>query len=309
MRSYLIIVICVCCSWFIAHGQENQVDAALFQQEILIGEQVSFQLTVNTTNDADIIWPIWNDTLSEHVEIITASKIDTVVSAEDISLKQTLQLTSFDSGLWVIPPVDVIINGQLYSTQAQLLSVNTVVIDTAAAIKDIKPILEVPYTFEEIVVIATKVIGVLWVLIAIAAVIVYLIGKDAIRDIPAKTDPSIPVDIWVNQALDDLEAQSYWQNGDYKVYHVELSEVTRTYLERKFKLIALESTTFEIEQQLHRIDLTQVLQADLIQALRISDMAKFAKAEPLPHENEFALQAIRNVVKWVEQQKEDSDAE
>ncbi len=283
------------------------VEGKLFQNEIRIGEQVTYELSITADQESNIVWPIWLDTLSAKVEVVSISKIDTTILEDQVTLTQELSLTSFDSGLWVVPPVLVQVNGNSFETEAHLLSIQSIDVDTASSLKEIKSIEEVPYTFKEILMIGGTIVGGLWLIMGVIALIVYLLGKNKVAPSePVKED--IPLDIWVTQALDDLEKKSLWQNGNHKIYHVELSEITRTYLEKQFNILALESTTFEIEQQLPKIGFSPVIQQDLIQALRISDMAKFAKAQPLNTENEFALKAIRNVVVWVEQQKQQEHA-
>jgi hypothetical protein len=284
------------------------VKGKLFQNEIRIGEQVSYELSITSDQESNIIWPIWLDTLSTNIEVVSISNIDTVILEDQVTLTQELSLTSFDSGLWVVPPVLVLVNGNSFETEAHLLSVQSIDVDTASSLKEIKPIEELPYTLQELLMIGGKIVGALILIVALIGFIFYLIKKNKNKPIQEVIENEMPLDIWVTQALDDLEQKSLWQNGNHKLYHVELSEITRTYLEKQFNILALESTTFEIEQQLPKIGFSPVIQQDLIQALRISDMAKFAKAQPLNTENEFALKAIRNVVVWVEQQKQEEHA-
>lgn len=283
------------------------VDGKLFQNEIRIGEQVTYELSITTDQEANIVWPIWLDTLSANVEVVDIFKIDTLILEDQVTLTQQLNLTSFDSGLWVVPSVIVQVNEKSYKTEAQLLSVQNIEVDTAAALKAIKPIQNLPYTWQEIAVIGGTIVGGLWIITSILAVIVYLLGSNKTKS-NAIVKQEIPIDVWIQRVLDELEQKSLWQNGDYKLYHVEISEIIRSYLEKQFNISALESTTFEIEQQLPKVGFPTVIQQDIIQALRISDMAKFAKAQPLDTENVFALKAIRNAVAWVEQQKQEEHA-
>ena len=72
-----------------------------------------------------------------------------------IILHQTLKITSFDSGYYAIPPFrfnykkpgDQLV--QYAETQAILLSVHTIPVDTAKEIRDIKKPIAAPFTFRE----------------------------------------------------------------------------------------------------------------------------------------------------------------
>jgi activator of HSP90 ATPase len=89
--------------------------------------------------------------------------------------------------------------------------------------------------------------------------------------------------------LNALKEEKLWQQGAYKAYHIQLSDIIREYLENRFDIPVMESTTDEIKHLLRQKNLEKSLRDQVISALRISDLAKFAKAIPLPDENEFCM--------------------
>src|SRR3990172_884084 len=87
---------------------------------------------------------------------------------------QTLIITSFDSGFYAIPPFRFIINGdsnKTIETEPMLFSVNTVAVDTTQNIKDIKPPIEVPFSWKEYLPYVYWGLGAL----AVLALIIYLV--------------------------------------------------------------------------------------------------------------------------------------
>lgn len=276
--------------------QAQDVSANIHSNEIVIGDQVQLDITANGLSIESIQWPIFNDTLSKHVEILGEQTPDTILQNGSVSLTRKLLLTSFDSGLWAIPPIPVTVDGTVYETEAMLLSVQTVEVDTAAAIRGIKEPLDTPYTIQEILEIAGKIVGITWLVLAVLAVIAFLVGKSKKRAITVESKPNIAPHEWALQQLTELQESKLWQTGESKAYHIKLSDIIRTYLERRFNILALESTTHEIKVQLKNVVMPIELKEKIIEALSISDLAKFAKVEPLASENEFAITAAFRLV-------------
>ena len=65
------------------------------------------------------------------------------------SLQQPIIITSWDSGYYAIKPLTVTYDGIDYSTEAMLLSVMTIEVDTTAAPMDIKPIYLEPFSIKD----------------------------------------------------------------------------------------------------------------------------------------------------------------
>ena len=140
-----------------AFGQPTITPAAeLNTSTILIGGQARIDLSVNYRVDegqgVNIVWPSITDTLTGKVEVAADSGVDTVLLQPQtdpylFSQRRTITITSFDSGYWAIPPFKFIINGDTAETAPLLLTVNTVEVDTTAAIRDIKDIYELPFSW------------------------------------------------------------------------------------------------------------------------------------------------------------------
>ena len=101
------------------YAQIYTATAKLDTSNILIGEQA--HLTIDVRFPAELIkdkkhfvqWPPLNDTLSDNIEIIDKTTIDTILSTDQktLLLSQTLLITSFDSGFFVIPPLRFLKSG------------------------------------------------------------------------------------------------------------------------------------------------------------------------------------------------------
>ena len=80
--------------------------------------------------------------------------------------------------------------------------------------------------------------------------------------------------------LAELKKEELWQKGRIKEYQSRLTRIIRSYLENRFDIQAIESTTDEIVGSLKRQDMEAAQLNTLTRILQIADLVKFAKAQP-----------------------------
>jgi hypothetical protein len=86
-----------------------------------------------------------------------------------------------------------------------------------------------------------------------------------------------------------------------------MTYILRDYIEKRFGLHAMESTSDEILDHLQAMRLPETIISELALILELSDKAKFAKSRPLPHEN---TQAMHDAIHFIESTKPvEQDAE
>ena len=68
--------------------------------------------------------------------------------------------------------------------------------------------------------------------------------------------------------------------GKLKEYFLEFSEILRRYFERRFEILAVESTTSEIIRDLKAKEVSAALREKIQQVLDTADLVKFAKWRP-----------------------------
>jgi hypothetical protein len=259
--------------------------------QIRIGEQFHLNLSATVGPGTKIIFPFLTDTFN-HFEVVNKGKIDTVSSAgkNTLTLTQQLTVTSFDSGYFVIPPFSFVIKespvkSDTVLTEAMLMSVRTIPVDTTKEIKTIKPIMDVPFPWMDYLLYA--------VITAIAVVlIIYLVRRFSKKEVIMKA-PVIrerPAHEIALEGLRRIEDEKIWQQGLTKKYYSEVADVLRQYIERRFEINAMEQTTDEILIQFSKSILHDADMEKLRFILMLADMVKFAKALPLPTENEKIMQ-------------------
>ena len=80
--------------------------------------------------------------------------------------------------------------------------------------------------------------------------------------------------------LNDLQQEELWQKGEIKEYQSKLTFAIREYLENRYDIQALESTTDEIARELRTHNFQSDDEVALKEILQVADLVKFAKATP-----------------------------
>jgi len=274
-------------------AQNVNVSAKIDTANIRIGEQFHINLNATAPAGTKLFFPVLPDTIKK-LEIVERSKIDTTKSADGKTntFHQQLTLTSFDSGFYVIEPIPFFFqqankpDSDSVSTEAQLITVRTIPVDTTKAIKDIKPTLDVPFTFKEAL---PYIIGLL-VLIVLVIIIVREIKKKKNKVVEVKVKiPSRPPHEIALEELKKTEEEKLWQQGHFKKYHSAVADIIRMYIEHRFAVNAMEYTTDETLDHLKGNVINEEAKRKLKNILQLADMVKFAKAQPIAPENEQSI--------------------
>ena len=85
--------------------------------------------------------------------------------------------------------------------------------------------------------------------------------------------------------LAELDAKSLWQKKQVKEYYIQLTDIVRDYIEQRFRTPAMELTTDELLEKVKVHKDIVSYYSILSDILHTADLAKFAKAEPLPQEH------------------------
>ncbi|MBC7888907.1 MAG: DUF4381 family protein [Ferruginibacter sp.] len=293
-----------CFSFLVSYAQPI-IKTSVDKNEILIGDQ--FKLTIEadfSPENYTIRWPVIPDSIP-HFEVISRGKNDSLYNNGRLSgLVQTLTLTSFDSGKWVLPsfqvnfgPVKAGDTDYNFFTDSVPVTVSFSTSDTTNLLRDIKPIMEV-----ETVNPVWYVIGAGMVLIALIIFLIWLYRywKRNKASIPFQTKTA-PYEEAVRE-LENLKAHNLSFPVEIKIVHSKLAEILKRYLSRSKKTDFLNKTTGDILIWLSDQNQDKNLLAKAAASLRCSDAVKFAKYLPPVVESETCLQSIKEVITVLQKQ-------
>lgn len=278
------------CSKTNGSSSEEIVKAIVDTNQIRIGEQFHLELNAIAYPNTEVFFPVIPDTFN-HFEIVNRGRIDTVPASNPLKLRQQFTVTSFDSGFFVMPPFPFLVRNlkssvaDTLTTEALLMGVRTIPVDTTKEIKDIKPLMNVPYPWREKLPYLLG--GLLLIVGLIYLAILYSKRKKVVIIAPPK--PKTPAHIRTIQALKSIEEQKLWQNGFTKKYHIEVSDTIRGYIEERFGIHAMEQTSDDTLKLFGPQQINAVEKEKLQYILQLADMVKFAKVEPIALENEQSI--------------------
>lgn len=281
-----------------AQGEgDASATARMDATKIMVGDQARLFIEVkNNPSTGRVQWATIPDTVN-NLEIVEKGKIDTLKQGGFVTYRQRLLITGFDSGIFKVPPIvfSVIPNsGTAYTIQTDsfALLVQTVAVDTTKGFKGIKNIIYVKSTLMDYI---WYFIGGIVLLVLMVAVILYFATSKKV-EAPKPQGPVESLQDKTLRLLSELDARQLWQKNQVKEYYVVLTDIIRDYIEERFHTPAMELTTDELlyKAQMHRE--LQPYHNLLSVILHTADLAKFAKAQPLPQEHMDAMDKAREFV-------------
>lgn len=271
--------------------KEVSVAASVDKSVILIGEPL--QLTLNATfSNAHAPSFFVIDSLP-HFEILGRSKIDTTATTSQTALKQTLTLTSWDSGAWAIPGF-VIAGIKKVATKPVVIAVNYTPVSPDKEYNDVKDIIEVEKPPRET-----------WYWYVIGAVLLLLflslLFPKKKKEAAAET---VIQEGAFKTALKELETLRHKSALDDKAYFTELIQIFRTYLLRSKGIQSLQQTTGDLSQKLQTLALPHGDLKKLVDTLQLSDFVKFAQYQADTAERDGAWNQIKESITAIEPLKQ-----
>lgn len=279
------------------------VEAAMDSSVLWVGEQTMIHLSLTQSDGEQVVFPeiVTGSELVKGIEVVSLSEPDTTVLKNNrLNIKQEVLVTSFDSGLYYIPPFKYLLDSDTFKTTSLSLKIVPVQIAEDAQVtdmRDIKDVIEPPFKLFDYVPR-----WVLWLILAIVliAVAVYFIlryYKPQAIGITPVAQPEIPPYEKAMQELQELRDMKLWQQGQEKQYYTRLVDILREYIDGRFDINAMEMTSSEIISALAHNKDTKEVNRYLNEVLSMADFVKFAKMRPLPDDNE---QVMRQAYEFVE---------
>lgn len=272
-----------------ALGQKVTVSASSDKNQIVIGEQIRLTLEAVVPRAEVIDWPRIDSI--PHFEVLDAAKLDSQLSGEELILKQTLTLTSWDSGRWQIPSFAIT---RASRTKPIVVDVGYSPFDRNQPYHDIKDIINVDRPGESYW---------YWYLIGAVLLIVFFL----LLFPPKKKQPQVatfvPDEGIYKQSLNRLDKLRGAADGDPKPFHTELVDIFREYLFKRKGIQSFSKTTDDLGVQLGQLQLPKTVYQSLLQTLRLSDLVKFARFQPTVEENRTAVDIIKQSITTIEDLK------
>ena len=306
MKRYLFLITLLVTLAGRVTAQSVTVDATIDSLQILIGEQAKIKLQVSLDTDKRAVFPVYTDTLVRGVEIIDVAKPDTQLlnDGRRSLITQEYTITSFDSALYYLPPMEVTVDNKPYRSKALALKVYSMPVNTLHPDQFFGPktVMQAPFAWEDwYVTIACVLFFVPFLLLLIYLVKRIRDNKPIIRKV--KVEPKLPPHQLAMQEIERIKNEKVWQKGEPKEYYTELTDTLRVYIKERFGFNALEMTSSEIIDKLLEMKDKEAI-SDLRELFQTADLVKFAKHNPMMNENDANL---INAIDFINETKEKED--
>jgi hypothetical protein len=269
--------------------------------QVFIGDEVKMTLVIEspiagkaTLNTAPF------DTLRAWEVIQPGVLLDSVQKSGVIQYRQSVSLICWEPGTYALPSTVVSFmphaaaQVQEAVVQGVTLTVQGVQVIEGMDFKDIKGPVDAPITAKEVFFFALPFL-VLAILLGWLGWVAYSSKKHR-RLAPPPPAEIIPLHVAHLRLLDTIAEQAVWKNGDLKGYYSAISDTVREYLEKRYRILALESTTYEILRDLKKRKTPPQGLDTLSDLLETADMVKFARSNPDEETHVQALELARQFI-------------
>ena len=302
------LFIIVCCLLAVCSKAQVLVEAKLDSAQMFIGQQMNLQLSVTFDAKQKLQLPDIKkgQELIPNIEVVDLGKPDTAVLDEGkrLTVSQAYTITAWDSALYRLPPMQVMVDTSRFESEALALKVYTVDVDTLHLDQFFPPndIMELPFLWAEWRMVLLG--GIL--LLLMIACIIYLWyhvkhGKPIVRFVRRKK--KLPPHQIAMTEIERIKSERKWAEEDSKEYYTLLTDTLRNYIRDRYGFNALEMTSSEIIDRLVSENNEEALD-ELREIFRTADLVKFAKWSTLINENDANLVAA---VEYVNQTKIEPD--
>ena len=288
----------------LAFGQT--VEQRMDSLQLLIGQQTILHLKATARKGAKIVLPSFKpqDQIVPGVEVVEQSKGDTMQMGDDrIQVSRDYTLTSFDEKVYVVPALDVKIDGKSYHGNPLALKVLTVPVDTVHPNQfyPAKGVQDNPFEWSE----WSFAFWLSLLMIIICGAMIYLrnrLKKNKPIIARIRIVKRVPAHEKALREINDIKHHHTNASQEtQKEYYTQLTNTLRAYIVSRFGFNAMEMTSGEIIERL-RASGDQKMIDELRMLFSTADLVKFAKYEIPMNENDANLV---NAINFIDHTKTD----
>ena len=269
----------------------------LSKEKIALGEKVTFRVSVNNLKGRDVISMPKNELLPFHFE---ETKDD--ISKTFNNYSRTIEFQIFDEGKYTIPPLEFSINGEVLKTIPYEITVYNPV-NADEQISDIMNNKQVELGWKDYWEMYKW--YVLGTFIVIALLFVFLgMFKNGVFGKNNKEIPSIHKTLL---DLKNLEKKKYAENGNFRMFYVELIDITREFLTKQYRIPADVLLTDDLIDLMKHTNKISTENEKVVEEIFLrGDLVKFAKTFPT---KELMQKDFGEIYDFVERSTLDIEAE
>ena len=269
----------------------------LSKEKIALGEKATLRISINNLRGRDVISKPKNELLPFHFE-----ETKDVITKTFDNYSRTIEFQIFDEGKYTIPPLEFSINGEVLKTIPYEITVYNPV-NADEQISDIMNNKQVELGWKDYWEMYKW--YVLGAFIVIALLFVFLgMFKNGVFGKNNKEKPSIHKTLL---DLKNLEKKKYAENGNFRMFYVELIDITRDFLTKQYRIPADVLLTDDLIDLMKKTNRISTENEKVVEEIFLrGDLVKFAKAFPT---KELMQKDFGEIYDFVERSTVDIEAE
>lgn len=282
-RKTYVIILMLIGGWMMS----QTLSSTLNKSTLGLGEAAEFKININDINGEDVLAAPKNELLPFHFEVVKDS-----ISKQQNSYSRVIAFAVFEEGKFTIPALDIKVGNKIMKTIPYEVEVTNTAQKTDQ-ISDIMKNKEVKLNIKDYWELYKFYILASIAVLGIIFLIIYFIKFGKKR----KGSPIVTT----NQTLKELERlkkKNYIDNGDYRMFYVELIEISRGFLTKQFKIPADVLLTDDLIDNMKLNNVISLENETILEDIfHRSDLVKFAKTIPAKDLMEKDFEDIKNLVK------------
>lgn len=296
MKRILPLIIFLLLFPNLAFAGPVKIDVKVDKDTITIGDRIRYDVSIEYKDGVELEPHIIGGNLGDfeikdyHIQEPKKTKDDKWFS------RTTYIITTFTTGEFTIPPAtmkykDLSKSEQTVTSEEIKIKVESVERSPNDR-DDIRP-LKGPAEIRQGFPVRLLVVLLLLILAAVSAFI-YVRKKKHIESMPP-LPPRPPEEIAMEE-LQALQDKKLIEKGMIKEYYTEISDIIRKYIEGRFRVFALDRTTWELYQEMREKKIKRQSVDKIKDFLEDCDLVKFAKYIPEEKEIEDAYNKAKEII-------------
>lgn len=278
---------------------QGKIEESFSKSIITVGDVIEFNLRIEIPKDSEA-GEVPGGVLLSSFEIKDYDLKEWKIEGDKKILEQKFKVSTYTTGYYFVLPW---IFNYKYKSEIKKIEIPPLPLYVMSLLKgeenlrDIKEPFEIPSKFPYHFLILPITAGIIFFLI-------YYLRKRKIKK-EGEIKILLPPDIEAIKALEELKEKDYLKKEKEKDYYIELDDIFRVYLGRRFQKDTLDKTEFELIGILKELNFERTLFINLRNFLEFSSLVKYAKYKASIKEGEEHFNLVKE---FVEKTKEEANA-
>jgi len=270
----------LCVNPALSQEAKAQLKTSVDATTVTIGDVVTVKLSVKHPETLKIAFPPIGTSLGEWTVRSSKQLLPTKLADGSVEDTLELQLAAYKTGDFEVPALNVETvktsgEKEVLASEPIKIAVQSVLTGNQDTLKDLKPQAEIEADYKPFLFLLAA--------LASAAYLVYRLiqyFKGRKKSPVVKPERVRSAEEIAREAIERLLARKLTEQGHFKQFYLELSEIIKRFLGRKLGVHSLERTTEEFTRDLRAVAVPSTQYRMIREFLEDCDLVKFAKYRP-----------------------------